>query len=209
MKLLLRIGATILALAILAGVVQLGILSGVSPEYVVWFGIASAIAAPVGLSLLSYALAHSDSDLIQQLAKVPEIERLVAEAKTQEEKARVLQAEQTRLAEVIRFESRRQATKDRIESLERDAVRILGELDNLDAEARSLEEAIGQSVVSEEIARLRERVRSRDRGDIQLRFGAKVYRIDRDIIKALPFGLGNIVLAYLRFVEYIVARRRA
>ena len=39
MTLFLRIGAAILTLAILAGVIQLGILSGTNPEYVVWFGI--------------------------------------------------------------------------------------------------------------------------------------------------------------------------
>jgi hypothetical protein len=201
MKVLFRIVSAFLALGLLAGVVHLGILSGTNTKFVVWFGIASAIAAPIGLSLLTFAFARSDADLIQRLAKVPEIERLVTEAKTQEDKLRVLEAEQARLAEVIRFESRRQTVRDRVGSLEHDAVRILGELENLDAEALTLEEAIGRSVASDEIARLRDRVRSRERGDIMLRFGTRLYRIDRDIVNALPFGFGNIFVAYLRLLE--------
>lgn len=209
MKLLLRIASSMLALAILAGVIHLGILSGTQSKYVVWFGIASAIAAPIGISLLSYSFARSDGDLIQRLSKVPEIERLVAEAKTQEEKVHILETERARLLEVIRLESRRQAARDRIESLERDAQRILGELENLDVEIATLESTIGQSVVSEEIERLRERVRARASGDVLLRFGSRVYRIDRDILKALPFGMGNITVAYLRLLEKIAQRRQS
>jgi hypothetical protein len=201
MKLFLRFGAALLALALLAGVIYLGVLSGGNPKFVVWFGIASAIAAPVGLSLLGYVLSRSDADLIQRLAKVPEIERLVAEAKTHEDKVRVLEAEQARLVEIIRIESRRQATLDRIESLERDGLRIIDELDNLYEERRVLEVAAGKSLVNEEIERLRERVRVRDRGDVVFRLGRRAYHIDRDIIKALPFGSGALLLAYFRVVE--------
>ena len=59
--------------------------SGKDNRFVVWFGIASATAAPTGLALLGYAISRSDDEIIQQLAKVPEIERLIEQAKTQEE----------------------------------------------------------------------------------------------------------------------------
>ena len=104
MKLLKRIAAASLAFGLLAGVVHLGILSGRDNSFVVWFGIASAIVAPIGLALFGYALSPADRDLVQRLAKVPEIERLVEQAKTQEEKVRALEAEEARLAEVIRLD---------------------------------------------------------------------------------------------------------
>ena len=201
MKTLQRFGAAILASMLLAGVVYLGVLSGRDNRLVVWFGIASAIIAPVGLALFGYALARSDGELIQRLAKVPEIERLVAEARTQEEKVRVLAAEESRLLEVIRLESRRQAGRDRIESLERDGLRIVQELDGLAEEMRLIDASVGESIASKEIERLRQRVRARERGDVTLRLGTRTYRIDRDITKALPIGLGNITLAYFRLFE--------
>jgi hypothetical protein len=196
-----RVGAVVSALALLAAVIYLGILSGEDNRYVVWFGIASAIAAPVGLTLMGYAVTPPESELIQRLAKVPEIDRLIREARTQEEKIQVLETERGRLAEIIRLESRRQAADDRIDSLERDAMRILEELDGLDNELRLLNVQIGQSSVSVEIQRLRDRVRARERGDVVVQIGSRSYSIDRDIIKAFPFGSGNLALASLRLIE--------
>jgi len=208
MKVLSRLGAGFLAIALLSGVVYLGILSGRNNKLVVWFGIASAIVAPVGLALFSYAFSRSDHELIQRLAAVPEIERLMAEARTHEEKVRVLEAEEARLVEIIQLESRRQAARDRTESLERDALRIVQELDSLTDEMRIIDVSIGNSIASEEIERLRQRVRARERGDVVWRLGTRTYRIDRDIIKALPFGMGNLTLAYLRLLERVQERRR-
>lgn len=196
-----KIIAALLATGLITGTICLGIRSGKDNRFVVWFGIASATAAPVGLALFGYAISRTDGKLIQRLAKVPEIERLIEQAKSQEEKLRVLEAEHVRLAEIVKFESRRQAALDRIDNLERDAIRILAELDSLNEELRLLDEQIGESSASEEIRRLRERVKAREDGDVILRLGTRVYRIDRDIIKALPFGLGNPLLAYFRIAE--------
>lgn len=198
-----KIFAGLIATGLISGTVYLGISSGKDNRFVVWFGIASATAAPVGLALFSYAISRSNGEIIQQLAKVPEIEKLISQAKTQEEKIQVLEKERSRLAEIIKIESRRQATLDRINSLEHDAVRILTELENLDRELILIDEQIGVSPISEEIRLLRERVKASEDGDVILRLGSKVYRIDRDIIKALPFGIGNPLIAYFCIVEKI------
>jgi len=73
MNVLLRLAAALLALTLLAGIVYLGILSGRDAKYVVWFGIASAIVAPIGLTLFGYAFRSGERNLIQRLSKVPEI----------------------------------------------------------------------------------------------------------------------------------------
>jgi hypothetical protein len=90
---------------------------------------------------------------------------------------------------------------DRINSLEGDAVRILAELENLDRELILIDEQVGESAISEEIRRLRERIKAREDGDVILRLGSRVYRIDRDIIEALPFGFGNLLIASFRIAE--------
>jgi hypothetical protein len=208
MKLLSRLSAALLALALLAAVVWLGIRSGKDPRFVIWFGIASAIVAPVGLSLFSYVISRPNSDLVQRLASVPEIQGLMAKAQTQEEKIRVLEQEHSKLVEVIRVESQRLAAKERIETLEREGVRIIQELDALDAEVRSLDGTVRGSVAREEIGRLRDRVKARERGDVILRLGSRVYRVDRDIIKAMPMGMGNLTLGYFRIFEKVQERIR-
>jgi hypothetical protein len=81
-----KIISALIATGLITGTVYLGIQSGKDNRFVIWFGLSSAIAAPVGIGLFSYAISSSDREIIQQLAKVPEIERLIQQAKTQEDK---------------------------------------------------------------------------------------------------------------------------
>ena len=196
----------IMGIFLIGATIHLGIQSGKDSRFVVWFGLASAIAAPLGLAQLASIFNRWDSEIITRLAKVPEIEKLMNEARTQEEKIQLLEEERLRLADIVRFESRRQAILDRIDSLERDATRILDELAFLDREVVLFDENVGKSPASSEIRQLRERVKARNDGDVIIRLGARSYRIDRDIVKALPFGLGNSILAYFRIAESLGSR---
>ena len=203
MILIRKIISALIGTGLITGTVYFGIQSGKDNRFVIWFGIASATAAPVGLNLFNYALfSRSDRKIIQQLAKVPEIERLIQPAKTQEEKIQVLEAERSRLAEIVKIESRRQAALDRINSLDGDAVRILAELENLDRELILIDELVGESAISEEIRRLRERIKAREDGDVILRLGSRVYRIDPGFITALPL-LGNALIVSFRIAEML------
>ncbi|MBE1528961.1 hypothetical protein GGC65_003417 [Sphingopyxis sp. OAS728] len=199
-----RGAAAIAGVMLLAGVVYLGLLSKNDPEYVLWFGLAAALAAPLGLTLLGFSIRSSDSNLVKRLAKVTEIERMITEAEDHEEKIRLLQEERSKLVDIIKLESRRQAIADRQATLENDAVRILVELDNLDKEGAELEIAIGSSTVSSEVAQLRERIQAREQGDLILRFGDRTYRIDARIMRSLPFGAGNILQAYLNLARRLL-----
>jgi len=196
----------IMGIFLIGATILLGIQSGKDSRFVVWFGLASAIAAPLGLAQLASIFNRWDSEIITRLTKVPEIEKLMNEARTQEEKIQLLEEERLRLADIVRFESRRQAILDRIDSLERDATRILDELAFLDREVVIFDENVGKSPASSEIRQLRERVKARNDGDVIIRLGARSYRIDRDIVKALPFGLGNSILAYFRIAESLGSR---
>lgn len=196
----------IMGIFLIGATILLGIQSGKDSRFVVWFGLASAIAAPLGLAQLASIFNRWDSEIITRLTKVPEIEKLMHEARTQEEKIQLLEEERLRLADIVRFESRRQAILDRIDSLERDATRILDELAFLDREVVIFDENVGKSPASSEIRQLRERVKARNDGDVIIRLGARSYRIDRDIVKALPFGLGNSILAYFRIAESLGSR---
>ena len=198
---ILRIAGVFLGLALVALVVWLYFLSAKDSSYLAVFGLASALAAPLGISAIGYAVVGYRASVISELAKVPEIGRLIEQAKTQQERVRLLEMERAKLEEIIKLESRRQAIKDRTQSLESDAVRIFEELKSLDAELDILGEKIGESPVSDEIQKLRERGEGRDRGDVYFTIGGKVVRIDRDIVKGMPFGFGNITLAYFKIFQ--------
>jgi len=66
-----------IAICLIGETVYLGFQSLKDNRFVIWFGLASAIAVPVGLNLFTYAFRRSDRENIQQLAKVPEIEKLI------------------------------------------------------------------------------------------------------------------------------------
>ena len=86
--------------------------------------------------------------------------------------------------------------------MEGDAARILAELENLDRELILIDEQVGESAISEEIRRLRERIKAREDGDVILRLGSRFYRIDRDIIKALPL-VGNALIVSFWIAEML------
>ncbi|HEY4940281.1 MAG TPA: hypothetical protein VII56_02540 [Rhizomicrobium sp.] len=183
-----RSAALLFALILISGVVYLGWLSSKDSWFVAWFGIAAAFAAPLGLSLLGFAVRGSDTDVIQRLAKVPDIEKLVSEAQSYEEKIRALALEHSRLADVIQFESRRLAIEDRIQNLEADARRIVEELDSLDRERSLIGEKDRDSGVSEEVEQLRRRIRARQRGDTIITIGGMSFSVDFSMFDGLPFG---------------------
>jgi hypothetical protein len=90
---------------------------------------------------------------------------------------------------------------DRIKSLEGDAVRILAELENLDRELILIDEQVGESAISEEIRRLRERIKAREDGDFILRLGSRDYRIDPGFFTPLP------LLSYLLIASFWLAEK--
>lgn len=132
----------------------------------------------------------------------------MVEAKTHEDRVKLLEAEQTRLADIIRHESRRQTALDRMDTLERDAVRIVQELDNLEAELKRFDAGRSSGVANQEIARLRERVAARARGDVLVTLHGRTYRIDHDIFGILPFGLRTTTLASVRLVARLLSKAR-
>ena len=77
-----RLLAITVALGLLTGVVYLGFLSSRDSSFVVWFGIGSAVLAPLGFTLLGYGVRLGDRQVLLQLAQVPEIARLLNQAKT-------------------------------------------------------------------------------------------------------------------------------
>ncbi len=199
-----RICAIIGALALAASVVFLGWRSNFDSAYVWWFGLASAFAAPIALSFISYAFNSSDRDLIKKLSKVPSIEELVRAAETQQAKIELLEKEKNKLTEIIRLESKRIYIRNRIESLDQDAVRIISEYSSLEKELKEITTESESFHSVDEIEKLRARMRARDDGDFVLSFRGDSYILKRSFFEILPFGLGKFTWVYFNAVNDLV-----
>ena len=182
-----RVTALLLGLVLIAAVVWLWTKARTDSTFVLWFGLASALFAPTGIGLISYAIRAGEHQLLKRLSKVPEIDELISEAESKEERIRLLEEERSRLAEAVRLETRRQALISRQSSLESDATRILKELQAIDAELKSLQIDIEASTVTEEIQRLNERLQARQQGDMVIRFGEAYINVSRDLVRAFAF----------------------
>lgn len=190
MKLVIKIVTFILGIVGIGAVVALGIatIKNSSTLLVALFGIGSAIVAPVALSLIGYTFSSKDKGVLQELSKVPEIERLISQAKSQEEKLRLLQQQQSRLAEIVRLEARKQTLASRRSDLEEQAIRILRELEAIEQEGANLQLDLDASTVTNEIEELRERIQARLRGDLIINIGGYSFVLDKNLIGTLPMG---------------------
>lgn len=198
----LRLLTFLFGLLLLSGVSWLGYLSGSDPKIIPWFGIAAAIAAPLGLTALAYGIKGRKEKVLDDLKKVPEIQRLIVEAKTREEQLRILEAEHNKLSSIIASESRRQTLESRRVSIEDEARRLVQEADAIDKELLLLNNNAEKGLISrasiEELSKL---IRARTKGDIILRFGSRNFIIERDLFLAIPGG--SFFYNYMRLLQYI------
>jgi len=208
MKTFIKVFSFLFGVIAISAVIWIGYLTAnnPSPQLVAIFGIASAVIAPVGFALIGYSFKSNEQDVIKHLAKVPEIEKLIAEANSQEEKIRLLEKQKQQLAEIIQFESRRQALINRKETNEREAIRLLEELTAIDAELSNLSITVNENKeIAEELNSLHERIIARQRGDIVFEIGKIRFVLETDLIRGLPWGwsLYNYLMLSRKFANWL------
>ncbi len=149
-----RIISAIIGFILIGIVIYLGIKSGDSNKYIVPFGLTSALIAPMGLSALGYSVKRKD-DTLQKLAKISQIDELIEQAETEEEKIRRLKKEKDVLLDYIKKETKRISKIERKKILEADAKRILIEYKQVINEIAAISnDEIDLENVSEEIREL-------------------------------------------------------
>jgi hypothetical protein len=207
MKTILRVVTFLLGSIAISAVMWLGYQTAInqSPQLVAIFGVAAAIAAPLGFILIGYAFQSNDQETIKRLAKVPEIERLINEAKSQEEKIRLLEQQKSQLSDIVMFEVRRQALTVRKESLEKEGIRVLDELRAIAEELYSLNAQVNiDGAVKTELEQLRQRIEARQRGDIIFSLGRRSLILEGDIIRNLPWPWYILFYEILRMLSHVV-----
>jgi len=118
----------------------LGILSMDNPAFVVWFGISCAFLAPISIivigSVMKKESGSGHGEALNKLLKIKEIDELIRQAETEEEKIRLLQQERNQLKKVVQFEMRKSFLFERKNELINNAKIIL---ENLSINERELE----------------------------------------------------------------------
>jgi len=105
------------------------------------------------------------------------------------------------LIEIVQLEARKQALATRKESLEEDGVRILEELEVVDKELNSIQTTVQSTPVTQELAKLQERLQAWRNKDIIISFGPKEFILKRERFYSFPFG--GLIYEYFRFGEFI------
>lgn len=141
-------------IVLIAIVVFLGVKSAKDSNYVLWFGLASALIAPVGISAISSIFNVGSNETLKKLLKVPQIDELIQKAETQEEKIKLLEEERKQLSNIIKYETLKHATLERRKYLEYEAQNILKEFEKVEKEIQQLnlekkEERLSNQVIDE------------------------------------------------------------
>lgn len=183
-------------------VVYLGWLASITPSLVIWFGVAAAILAPAGFAFIGVALRAGENELLKKLSKVPELQQLIEKAQNQEEKIKALETEREHLEEVVKFEALRSLLLERKSTLESEGVKLLEALDSIEEQLKTIEVEVESSPDRVIIEKLRERIRSRQRGDILIEFHSSSFAIHTDKVRGLPGG--DILIVYVRMFSELL-----
>ena len=143
-----RIISAIIGLVFVGIVIFLGVNSGTDSRFIIPFGLASALIAPLGISALGYSIRKEDPTL-KRLALVPEIDNLIEKAETESQKIKRLKREKEELLTYIRTDTKRIALLERKKLLELDIQRSYEEYEKVSAELMAL---VGETLDMQEMS---------------------------------------------------------
>ena len=143
-------------------VVFLGIKSTENNTFVVLFGLACALIAPVGISCITSVFNVGNKETLKNLLKVPQIDELIHKAETQEEKIKLLEDERKQLSNIVKYETLKYAALERRKYLEDEAKNILEAYEKIEKEIEQLnlekkEERLSNKVIDELYRKLEDR----------------------------------------------------
>jgi hypothetical protein len=102
-----KIISFIFGLVLIGVIIYFGFYTSTNPTFGIWFGVITAILAPLSFELLFTPFKSKDKTVLKELSKVPQIEKLIKEANDNESKIKLLEQQRIELDKLISFESRR------------------------------------------------------------------------------------------------------
>ena len=164
-----KVFSGVLGLIFIAVVIYFGVKSYNQSDpnamFTILFGLAGIFIGPLGISALGYSFSKKgdSDDVYEKLSKIPNIEKMIQEAETQEEINLKLKREKDNLINYIKAESSKLAAQERKLILENDAQRILKELKYVEMLLKSYSDL--DSETDESVLELRDRIKSIVRRD--------------------------------------------
>ena len=200
-----KISLLVLGVLFIGFVVWLGVKTNNDNTLIVWFGIAAAVIAPLGFSIIGYAFTADNQKIIKRLSKVPDIQKLILQSKTEEEKIQILERQRNDLLKIIELEAKQQSLIEREKTLIEDAIRILSQLNRIYREKDEIGANINSVNLNDNIKELRDRVNAARSGDLIFKIFGMVFRINKEVLNALPIlGVSSIT----KIIQSIIVEKK-
>ena len=201
-----RIVLLLIGVVLVTIVVYLGIKSASNNIFVVPFGLACALIAPVGISCITGVFNGGNNETLKKLLKVPQIDELIQKAETQEEKIKLLEEERRQLSNIVKYETLKYAALERKKHLEVEAENILKEYEKVDKEICELnlqkkEERLSNKVIDELYRKLE------DKGDYQ-NTELLILSIVNSMPIHVPFLSSIVLFSYNRLKQVSLRKKR-
>ena len=104
---MMRVFIFVFGLLLVAGIVYSGYYTITNSNFIVWFGIITAIVSPFAFECLITPFKSKDKRVMKELSKVPQIEQLIKNAKDNESKIALLEKQRRELDKLISYESQK------------------------------------------------------------------------------------------------------
>ncbi len=202
-----RFFAGLSGLLLLGGIVILGVFAYSDSFFIIWFGLATALLSSIIFVLLRYAIIGEGKaiSLIKDMGKVPEMEKMILEAKTEAEGLRLLRGERERLIETVRYEVKKKALEERKNMLLKEEQAMLQEMNAINEEINSYNKVDDElSTTQKEIKEMMQRLDQRKNGETLLPIG-KVYVNINSLFGSLSYSIINMILP---LVSAIVSKKK-
>ena len=158
------------------------------------------ISIAVAILLFQVGRSIKTESTINELSKVPHIKKLIEEAKTEEEKIKVLEEEKEKLVEHIEIESKRMFLIKRLEDLDerlKDGYKrltpLLNEIEIHEKELKQINDSYSSSISLKEIEKIRDRIEAKREGKLFLKIGKKEFEINTE----------NLDPSLIRFIKLL------
>lgn len=198
-----RILSFLFGLILIAAIVYCGYYSIEHPNFVAWFGVITAVISPVAFEFLLYPFRSKDKQMIKDLSKVPQIEKLLQEAKDNESKIELLEQQRKELDKLITYESKRRTLLAERALYITQGEEALAQIKKLDESLQLLTHE--KQTLPDSLKELMGEIEKIESTDITYTLNGKTYTIRRKYFNWFPI-YGNALFEIIKGGREIVNR---
>jgi vacuolar-type H+-ATPase subunit I/STV1 len=167
-------------------------------SFVIWFGVITALLTPFAMEAILYPFKSGDKKMLQNLAKVSEINKLIKKAEDKETKVRQLETQLRQLDQLIAYESKRRTLEAEKAIYLFQAQNALKGLDKVQGEIAALTSEKQQ--LPEELVALQKQLERGGPNDIELLIGTKTFVLRQKDFDGISI-YGTFVFELFRLIQ--------